>query len=526
MSVNYNINEYSTDELLEILNLKPPINKDDINNAIIDINKRNTNNEASMFINKIKNRLINEYDNNNKETYTDILKSDNSKASKVFKNQYQSNEFKLNDDNTLTKKRDVLMAGQNTMLKRRVPVSFTANKTVVQGDNNPYNINLLKRQITFDSQYRRILDNSACFCINEDSMCNDSTKQINMYLDYPTDYTINLNEPLYNVVDLTILNCEIPYSWDVFSHDYGTNNFVIRYTLNDIVNDVEIIINTGNYSNEELIAEINNKITASGDNNIDITFSILNHNKKIKITNNTDDIDYELIWYNIKDDTCTTNNTGSGSKVNYNLGWLLGFRAESITLPKSNNIIALSKLDTNGPSYFYITLDDFNNNKPDSSLISLIDDTIGNFQIPKYYNKELWYDTKGCTTEEMDHIMGDKDPKGCNAIPHNTSRPDNLTKKQHYTAEQLIEARKLGSINRYNSPNTPDILAKIPLIIDNTLVKVFFNPPDTSIFKRQYFGPVTLRKFRIKLITDKGIVVNLNDMDWSFTILVTTLYQY
>ena len=44
--------------------------------------------------------------------------------------------------------------------------------------------------------------------------------------------------------------------------------------------------------------------------------------------------------------------------------------------------------------------------------------------------------------------------------------------------------------------------------------------------KRIYFGPVTLYKFRIRLLNDKGLLVDLNNMDWSFSLLITQVYQY
>jgi len=44
--------------------------------------------------------------------------------------------------------------------------------------------------------------------------------------------------------------------------------------------------------------------------------------------------------------------------------------------------------------------------------------------------------------------------------------------------------------------------------------------------KRVYFGPVDIERMRVKLVTDKGHVVNLNGGDWSFIMLCETLYQY
>ena len=55
---------------------------------------------------------------------------------------------------------------------------------------------------------------------------------------------------------------------------------------------------------------------------------------------------------------------------------------------------------------------------------------------------------------------------------------------------------------------------------------IFFGNENPEYTKRIYFGPVKLRKFKIRLLNDKGFEVHLNDHDWSFSIYVTQLYQF
>ena len=117
----------------------------------------------------------------------------------------------------------------------------------------------------------------------------------------------------------------------------------------------------------------------------------------------------------------------------------------------------------------------------------------------------------------------------------------NLTKKQQYTVEQITLANTSGRtiqltdgtkvatvVNRYKSPNSSDLLARIPINrtrqdYSNPIVFRNRNPEYT---KRVYFGPVKLRKFKVRLLNDKGFEVNLNDQDWSFSIYATSLYQF
>ena len=43
--------------------------------------------------------------------------------------------------------------------------------------------------------------------------------------------------------------------------------------------------------------------------------------------------------------------------------------------------------------------------------------------------------------------------------------------------------------------------------------------------ERIYFGPVNIRRLSIKLINDKGDIIDLNGADWSFQFVCEQLYQ-
>ena len=72
-------------------------------------------------------------------------------------------------------------------------------------------------------------------------------------------------------------------------------------------------------------------------------------------------------------------------------------------------------------------------------------------------------------------------------------------------------ARNQKGITRYTSPNSTDLLARIP--IERTPQQwnkpVFFKNEDTLATQRKYFGPVKLTKFHVRLLNDKGFAVNL-----------------
>ena len=54
---------------------------------------------------------------------------------------------------------------------------------------------------------------------------------------------------------------------------------------------------------------------------------------------------------------------------------------QGYTVPKST-------VDIKGPQYFIITLDDFNNNKPNKDMISLIDTVDTQLKVPNYINTQ------------------------------------------------------------------------------------------------------------------------------------------
>ena len=85
--------------------------------------------------------------------------------------------------------------------------------------------------------------------------------------------------------------------------------------------------------------------------------------------------------------------------------------------------------------------------------------------------------------------------------------------------------------------STSSVLAVLPLAdiqvptsqyeADNPQMKVFVLKGDDLVAnERAYFGPVDIERMRVKLIDDKGNRVNLNGLEWSFTLQVEELYQY
>ena len=72
-----------------------------------------------------------------------------------------------------------------------------------------------------------------------------------------------------------------------------------------------------------------------------------------------------------------------------------------------------------------------------------------------------------------------------------------------------------------------DVLAKIYMIDGKFAVNIDNTPDDccNHVKTRKYFGPIDLRKIHVRLLNQYGRVINLNNMDYSFSLEVAQLYK-
>jgi hypothetical protein len=97
-----------------------------------------------------------------------------------------------------------------------------------------------------------------------------------------------------------------------------------------------------------------------------------------------------------------------------------------------------------------------------------------------------------------------------------------------YAVNEIIKNREQDTDYRSKPPSSSNAIALIPLKVSGmTFGDVYVEFGGTlQDNKRTYFGPVNIERFRVKLLDDKGDVVNLNGTDWSFTLISDNLYQY
>ena len=89
-----------------------------------------------------------------------------------------------------------------------------------------------------------------------------------------------------------------------------------------------------------------------------------------------------------------------------------------------------------------------------------------------------------------------------------------------YSLNAILENNRKIRTN-INDNYITDVLATIPVDPAEQSILVSF----TKYRPRFYFGPVRIEKLEIKLKDETGRFVNLNGVDWGFSIIVEQVYQ-
>ena len=89
----------------------------------------------------------------------------------------------------------------------------------------------------------------------------------------------------------------------------------------------------------------------------------------------------------------------------------------------------------------------------------------------------------------------------------------------------MLSANQASSQNRFFSPTPPDTLARISIPAGD-IEKIQSDSLRLQVNRRDFFGPVTIKRMRIRLYDNKGRLLNLNNENFSFQLLVEHLYQF
>jgi len=282
---------------------------------------------------------------------------------------------------------------------------------------------------------------------------------------------------------------------------------------------------------QELYAQINTFFASSsvfyhsmiGD--YDDSFNTRHTLLRLNINNQYRTSDFTLVFYDDQNNNTTCQNQNNHKMWDCTLGWLLGFHNNKqyplSTVPSPNSVRTLvgdSIVVTNLYNYFMISLDDFSQSTMNDGLV-----TIGRREskLKSTVKSSL---SKGSLTQHC--LNGSTFFTG----QQQTNKYSNgITQKQIYAANQLwFSGNNTVVLNTSSSgPFKQDLFGMIPM-------KVAGLPYGSSYVEfggtlqnqeRLYLGPVNISRLTIQLITDKGVTLDLNGANWSFSFVCEQLYQ-
>jgi hypothetical protein len=555
-SMDYNVNNYSISELLGILEIDDPIPSSD--NIRLSTNKyirrftEEGDSKLVRFFQDVQTKLLNYiFDLKQNDDAENLTQTD--KWMKYAEALPQKDPIQRNKNTDRIQKIDIYNNQHVPMNREQLGVNNTFNVPVAQDTLNPTLENTISRFVNLDSQFRQADGGSETLS---------------------TDYTLDLSDPLTNVLNMRLYCVQIPFTWYVIDTHYGNTCFWV--TNNGI--PFKVSIEPGNYTPTSFVSEVINALQNTGftgpfiatppivynSNNAKLTFRLNGYTDPSGNiingipTNVSFDpkINPYFTFFDFSGQlNCLDDGTGCNAQnISFSgtLGWIMGFRLPVIPISDSENK-ASAVLDLYGTKYFILVIDDYNQNRINNSLVS-ITELSNKLSLPSYYNYSQPYicvdnstnalnveqlaefasletgnAVLGINAENIANSLGDKIDLGYGKRPVVLpSAPRTLTSAQIYTINEIIKNRERNTTYKARAPTDSDIFAIIPIKRGNSATGDVYVEFGGSMQdnKRVYFGPVNVERMRVKLLDDKGFLVNLHGADWSFTLISQNLYQY
>jgi hypothetical protein len=352
---------------------------------------------------------------------------------------------------------------KDVIIHPEAPTMNVSNNMYPQGAFNPVERKTIKRVLCMDSLFRQNPDVTS-----------------------PNDIMFKLPQAIDKVVQMSLVSLDVPNIWYTFSDKYNNNVFTL-YTYN-VANTPDtkhiVTIPAGNYMSDTLATLLNNYFS-NARNGLEFLFvEISKTTGKTIIRAKTDpdpgeptypfDPDSSMyspdfffaIDFNNRDED-VANFDCDAVNIDYNTaGWMLGFRR----------------------IYYQIT-------------------NIKENTYTDYYSYQEKTVTYRCYLES-ESIYGDS--------VHDYIFVELDDYNNNFVSNTITSATREAYLGN-------NILARIP-ITSSHFHNEHSNKSDLIYKSREYFGPVTVEKMRIRLIDKYGHLINLHNNNFSFALEFTILY--
>lgn len=418
-------------------------------------------------------------------------------------------------------------------------VSYDINNKFTLNLNINLNLNQLFYRLELDGSLNTINSKNVWSDLSFNSSYN--------IIDYSNNNYIITNNIAIKDNEITIFDGsnDIIYlspstSVDVF------NTSVDSYLIGIKIPDTSIDGEGTRYAINELLNVINsNLVNTIANGTIFSTYTLANGQTFSRVRFNINKVfkttDYSLVFYDpYSFAKCFSNTSKNTSKSIQNatwdttLGWLLGYRdqisyklsdyvginysSQTIERPnnyyliESNNVCVLTgdtNVSTNLYNYFLIMLDDYVQNHLNDGLVTIT-------------NQET------SVAHEPYKIVCDPVSGQNSYLPSNYGEPGvKYTPKQLYAFNQKVQSQIVKDKSYSKGPFVQDIFGLIPIKTSGMKIGSVYVEFGGSLQNQQrlYFGPVNIHRMSIKLLNDRGNIVDLNNANWSFSFICEQLYK-
>lgn len=411
MNFDLNIDNYTKDELVSMFGLPNNFDKN-----IVEIQETKlkesilNNNEIQKdimiktinFLIKAKNIIL---DNSPTQNGSGTLQKN---IAEFYNSSYDLKASQLEDNNE-----------HMVQIRKDKPYLSSSPIEFFPGVINPLKKRTIKKNLNIDTKFRE-----------------------NYYTTQSTNFNFTLPVSMNDIIQMQLSAIELPTSYYVISKQYGNNFFSIS------VNGLKSVINIfdGNYNQNTILDAINSKLILLGHpfDKVEFIANVINNTgsgqtlvgEKISGSITSLELDFQADNYGEQD---------RNTPLPLKFGWCLGFRNGIYV--NNMNYVSEGIIDTTGPRYLFLVVDDHNNNV-NNGFYSAFNSSILN---------------------------------------------------------KNILSRISLQTNIFN-------------ILEQNNLNVIATP-------REYFGPVNIHSINIQLLDEYGRVVDLNNMDYSFCLNLTTVYD-